>query len=134
MSPVIRVPDELYRKLEKLAVGFDTPTSVIERLVNLHGNLDVSEEEWAESKTSKKPELIFYPKDESEFKALLIEQKKADVTLHTKDGKSESFVWNANRFKEDSNLRGNLWSGFLRGWEEKEIVKAEFRVETDGKI
>lgn len=33
MSPVIRVSDALYKKLEQLAVGFDTPVKVIERLV-----------------------------------------------------------------------------------------------------
>ena len=31
--PVIRITDELYEKLEALAVGFDNPNSVIERLV-----------------------------------------------------------------------------------------------------
>ncbi len=34
MAPVIRVSEELYGQLEKLAVGFDTPANVIERLLN----------------------------------------------------------------------------------------------------
>lgn len=36
MPPVIRVNENLYQELEKLAVGFDTPTNVIERLVNFY--------------------------------------------------------------------------------------------------
>lgn len=32
MCPVIRVSDSLYKKLERLAIGFDTPANVIERL------------------------------------------------------------------------------------------------------
>lgn len=34
MAPVIRVSDELYGKLANLAVGFDTPSNVIERLLD----------------------------------------------------------------------------------------------------
>jgi predicted CopG family antitoxin len=34
MSPVIRVTSEVYSRLEKLAVGFDSPANVIEKLLN----------------------------------------------------------------------------------------------------
>lgn len=132
MSPVIRISDELYKKLEKLAVGFDTPTSVIERLVNVHGSTNMPEEVWVKSKKpkdQKKPELIFYPNDENIFKSLLIKHKKASVVLYTKEGKSENHVWRASRIKASSNLRGNIWSGYLRDWKERGITKAEFSVE-----
>ncbi len=33
MCPVIRIPNDLYKKLEHLAVGFDTPANVIEKLI-----------------------------------------------------------------------------------------------------
>ncbi len=36
--PVIRVSDELFSRLEAYAVGFDTPSAVIERLLNEHEN------------------------------------------------------------------------------------------------
>jgi len=36
MSPMIPVSDEIYSRLEGLAVGFDTPSSVIERLIHEH--------------------------------------------------------------------------------------------------
>ncbi len=131
MCPVVRIPDELFRKLEKLAVGFDTPAAVIERLINLHGNLDVSENEWNDSKQFKKPELIFYPSDEEKFRQLLLREKKAYVLLHNVSGWAELYEWNAGKFSEKSNLRGNIWSGFLRGWREKEIVKAEFFIKEE---
>lgn len=34
MTPVIRISDSLHEKLSRLAVGFDTPAGVIERLVD----------------------------------------------------------------------------------------------------
>lgn len=34
MSQVIRIPKSLYKRLENMAVGFDTPANVIERLVS----------------------------------------------------------------------------------------------------
>ncbi|MFV1977452.1 MAG: hypothetical protein ACC651_17050 [Candidatus Scalindua sp.] len=34
MSPVIRITPEVYSRLEKHAVGFDTPANVIEKLLN----------------------------------------------------------------------------------------------------
>jgi len=37
MSPVIRISDDLYRRLEILAEGFDTPSNVIEKLLNEKG-------------------------------------------------------------------------------------------------
>jgi hypothetical protein len=36
--PVIRISDELFSRLEAYAVGFDTPSAVIERLLNEHEN------------------------------------------------------------------------------------------------
>lgn len=45
MAPVIRVSDELYTELESMAVGFDTPAAVIERLMDAHrSNNDVRRE------------------------------------------------------------------------------------------
>lgn len=40
MCPVIRVSDELFARLESYAIGFDTPSSVIERLLDKHENID----------------------------------------------------------------------------------------------
>lgn len=36
MPPVIRIPESLYSRLEKHAQGFDTPTNVIERLLEYY--------------------------------------------------------------------------------------------------
>lgn len=40
MSPVIRVPDDLYSRLEQHAKGFDTPANVIETLLNHFEGID----------------------------------------------------------------------------------------------
>ncbi len=37
MCPVIRISDDLYKRLEILAEGFDTPSNVIEKLLNEKG-------------------------------------------------------------------------------------------------
>ena len=38
MAPIIRLSDLVYRKLEDLAIGFDTPSMVIERLLDSNPN------------------------------------------------------------------------------------------------
>jgi hypothetical protein len=36
MCPVVRIPDNVYSRLEKHAVGFDTPANVIERILDYY--------------------------------------------------------------------------------------------------
>ena len=42
MSPVIRVPSDIYSRLENHAKGFDTPAGVIEKLLNHFEGIDSS--------------------------------------------------------------------------------------------
>ncbi|MBH0068980.1 MULTISPECIES: hypothetical protein [Pseudoalteromonas] len=117
MKKCIEISSTTYSRLEKIAEGFDTPEAVIVRLLDN-----------AEGKVEIKPELKFYPTDENSFKAQLIENKEAEVVLYKVDGTREITRWKANRLSETSNLRGNLWSGFLRGWKTKGIKSAEFSI------
>lgn len=117
MTRTIEITAETYARLEKLAVGFDSPEAVINRLLDQ-----------AEGKPETKPTLMFFPEDETEFKRELIKTKEAEVVLYKVDGTREVSRWNANKLTESSNLRGNLWSGLLRNWKEKGIKKAEFFV------
>jgi len=117
MAPQIDISDETYDRLSKRAIGFDTPEAVINRLLDQ-----------ANGTRTQKPELVFSPTDEELFKRVLIKRKEAEVVLYKFDGSREIIFWNAQRFKIDSNLRANLWSGQLRGWQEKGIVKAELTV------
>ncbi|MCE9944022.1 hypothetical protein ACEUCS_19370 [Aeromonas caviae] len=120
MPVSITVSDEIFNRLEKLAIGFDTPERVIERL------LDEVDSDSPKS-AGARPKLTFTP-DETAFKNELLTRKKAQVILHFKDGERDVLHWNAERFQPSSNLRANLWSGFLRGWKEKGIIAAEFSV------
>ncbi|MDR2925138.1 MAG: hypothetical protein LBU76_04205 [Azoarcus sp.] len=120
--PKIYVSDVTFQRLKERVTGFnDTPEAVIERL------LDDASAPQPVCKTPK-PELIFRPADEGEFKRLLIQRRRATVVLYKGDGTNETLKWTAKRIKPESDLRGNIWSGYLRGWESKGIVRAEFSV------
>lgn len=120
MPITITVSNEIYSRLEKLAFGFDTPERVIQRLLDNAESID--------SKVTKnKPTLTFVP-DEIAFKNELLASKKAQVILHLQNGERDVLHWNAPRLQPSSNLRGNLWSGFLRNWKDKGIISAEFSV------
>ena len=56
MSPVIRVSDSIYKRLEAQAIGFDNPSSVIERLIDFYES---------QHKTSAKSNFDFGEKDKS---------------------------------------------------------------------
>ncbi|SFG77370.1 hypothetical protein [Neptunomonas qingdaonensis] len=117
MNKSIEISATTYSRLEALAEGFDTPESVIIRLLDkMDGNTDT------------KPTLAFYPSDEQQFKLRLIETKEAEVVIYKVDGSREISRWKANRLSESSNLRGNLWSGFLRGWRGKGIKSVELTI------
>jgi len=117
METTIEITNQTFARLEKLATGFDTPEAVIIRLLdNIEGN------------TESKPVLTFDPTDENEFKQKLIETKEAEVVLYKNNDTREIVIWNANRLSESSNLRGNLWSGLLRGWKNKKITKVELSI------
>ncbi len=120
MPTNITLSDEIYRRLEQLAVGFDTPERVIERLLDDAGNVSIGA-------AISKPSLSFVP-DEITFKNELIKHKKAQIVLHMNNGARDVLHWNASRFQPRSNLRANLWSGTLRNWKEKGIVSAELSI------
>lgn len=113
----IEIEEKTFKRLGNLAVGFDTPDAVINRLIDK-----------VEDKKDVKPILSFTPTDEKNFIRLLVRDKIAEVVLYKSDGSRTISEWRANKLTEQSNLRGNLWSGFLRGWKEKEIISAEFRI------
>jgi hypothetical protein len=72
--------------------------------------------------------LKFFPDNEVLFKTLLIKSQKAYIFLRKVDGTFEQRTWDATRFRETSNLRGNIFSGYLRNWKQKGIVEAKFSI------
>jgi hypothetical protein len=130
MSQVIRIPENLYNRLEKHAQGFDTPANVIEKILNFYeNNCDrknkVSVElTKIEIESPNELEIIYHPGGENIFKKALLENKKAFIRLYKVDGSIENKIWNATKFSSHSDVNGNLRSGYLRGWKDKGIYKA----------
>lgn len=52
--------------------------------------------------------LVFHPQNEEWFKDRLLQTKRVRWVRVFRDGHQEEGVWNANRFKATSNLRGNI--------------------------
>ena len=187
MNKSIEIPQTLYDRLATHSKGFDTPASVIERLVDFYeqhnepsgatpttpshasgtsnstspvvreyGKLQVdffppdlrqfnelpdatpaTPQHASGTNTSTKPivreygklQIDFFPPDLRQFKAFLLRSKQAWVLLHRSDGSKDLHLWNASRFTEKSDVLGNLRSGYLRGWRDKGIVKAEIAIE-----
>src|SRR5690606_16745915 len=127
MPPVIRISDSLYQRLSAHAEGFDTPANVIERLLDQVEGVPPGSGDNSQSDLPR-PKLHFFP-SEDRFRTGLIAGKTGQVVLHYADGSKTEKPWQASRFTERSNLRANIWSGLLRGWEEKQIVSAEFHME-----
>ncbi len=135
MSKVLRISTELYQRLGSHANGFETPASVIERmLTSYEGKSDVNLVATPTNKPDSsilmpdKLEIIYHPLDEYNFKVELLKEKKAYILIVMFDGISEICEWSANKFQEGSNLGRNLRSGYLRGWRDKGIVRAEVSI------
>ncbi len=111
MSPVIRIPGNLHQRLEKHAVGFDTPANVIERLLDIIEGIEpMDRTESVVLKNNKTLPIKLDPEDVGVFKDLLVEKKKANIKIIYNDGRTETKSWNASRFTEKSNVFGNLRS------------------------
>lgn len=134
MSQVIRIQEELYKRLEKYAHGFDTPANVIEKILDFyerHSGNSIEAEQEKPNQSFELPsslEIIYHPGGENIFKQELLKKKQAYILLHKIDGTSELKVWNASKFSPDSTINGNLRSGYLRGWKNKGIYKAEVAI------
>ena len=133
MSQVIRISDSLYKRLEVHATGFDSPSSVIERILNAYEGVEVPENSFDEisimPESSNKLEIIYFSTDEEAFKERFLDSKKAFVKIFYANDTSEIKEWNASRFTKDSKVEGNLRSGYLRGWKKKGILKAEVAID-----
>lgn len=134
MSHVIRIPNDLYRRLEAHTIGFDTPSNVIERILDVYEGVASIEKpvDCNELITpTNKLEILYHPATEEAFKALFIKTKKAFVKIFYTNGNEEIKEWNSPNFVSTSSVAGNLRSGYLRGWKDKGIYKAEISINED---
>lgn len=131
MSQVIRISNELYRRLEAHTVGFDTPSNVIERILDVYEGVSTTEKsvDCNELITpANKLEILYRPVTEEAFKEQFLETKKAFVKMFYTNGSEEIKEWNSPNFAITSSVAGNLRSGYLRGWKDKGIFKAEVSI------
>ncbi len=137
MSQVIRISDELYNRLEAYASGFDTPSNVIEKVLDafdganlnsLNKNSSISNQE---IEPAENLEIIYFIGSEEDFKQELLKCRKAYIKLYYTNGTTEIKEWRALRFSTSSSVNGNLRAGYLRGWKKRGIYKAELAVNSD---
>jgi hypothetical protein len=138
MSQVIRISNDLYKRLEEHATGFDTPSNVIERVLNFYEGIDESNRSNLRDQSSSEGiepatelEIVYYAGSDDDFKNELLSTKLAYIKLHYTNGQTEVKKWNAARFTRKSRVDGNLRSGYLRGWKGRGIYKAELSVNRD---
>lgn len=141
MSQVIRIPDNLYNRLAVYASGFETPAVVIEKILKFyeeaHPNADGGERvvPVQEMLPANSLEISYFSDSEEvsedAFKDQLLDTKRAYIKMYYTNDTSEIKEWNASRFGESSSVDGNLRSGYLRGWKDRGIYKAELAVNRD---
>jgi predicted CopG family antitoxin len=130
MSQIIRISEDLYQRLETYAQGFDTPSKVIEKMINFYENKNnIKPKSINSEKKYTNLEIIYYPSNDIElFKQNLIMARIAYIKLYKINNEIEIKKWNAYRFTKDSDVEKNLRSGYLRGWKNKGIFKAELSI------
>jgi hypothetical protein len=125
MSKVIDLPEDLYQRLASHADGFETPSSVIKKILDAYEGKEVKKNNDNEVVISSKLDIHFYSGSEQEFKEKFLSTKRAFVKLTFSNGTTEIKDWVSPKFINSSSVSGNLRSGYLRGWKKKGIVKAE---------
>lgn len=130
MSQVIRISGNLYQRLAAHAEGFETPSQVIERMVDFYeGRNNTMPLIRPIPETPTKLEIVYYPNNSVDsFKEMLINNRGAYIKLHYTNDTSEIIKWVARRFTVASDVEKNLRSGYLRNWRDKGIVKAELSI------
>jgi len=134
MSQVIRINDDLYKRLEAHASGFDTPSNVIETILTAYeaSSSTIKIATRVDSAPKNEPadalEIIYIDSSEDSFKQMLLDSKKAYIKIYFTNGLSEVKEWSAPKFNISSKVSGNLRSGYLRGWKKRGIFKAELSV------
>jgi len=130
MSQVIRISDQLYKRLEAYASGFSTPSAVIETILDASekANLSIDTHHTSQNlkiSPSNRLDIIYLEGSEEAFKQELLLNKKAYVKIFYNNNTSEIKEWDASSFTNDSKVDGNLRSGYLRSWKKRGIIKAE---------
>ncbi|MGB1109597.1 MAG: hypothetical protein ACPG4N_04545 [Gammaproteobacteria bacterium] len=137
--PSIEIPESTIERLAKHAKPFEPAGQVIERLIDFveaHPRPASPKLPSFDSKPSTHtharlpPRLVihYHPDDYDRFKELLLLKREAWLRLEKLDGSVEFKNWNASQFSATSDVNGNLRSGYLRGWRDKQIVRCDIAI------
>ncbi|MDD4312226.1 MAG: hypothetical protein PHW41_07075, partial [Eubacteriales bacterium] len=72
------------------------------------------------------------PAQQSDFKKLILQKKRANIITYYADGRVEKRIWEADKLSESSNILGNLRSRpeFRNGeWQKRGIIKVVCAIE-----
>ncbi len=73
-----------------------------------------------------KMEILFYEGSEERFKKEFLNRKTAIVKIYSlKKPKPIIKEWRLINFTQNSSVRGNLLSGYLKGWKKKGFYQAK---------
>ncbi len=121
--------------------SLETFSEAIASLLDVHNNVTQPKSQLSSSEVAtrlhanfsrrygKRLEVIYLPSGEENFKRQFLECKKAYIRIFYTDGKIINKTWNAQRFTKASSVRGNLASGYLRGWQQEGICRAKVSIE-----
>ena len=122
-----RFNEEILNKtIEKSINDSDTNELFIRSIIlnNLFENKKIKKSTGL-SKVLHKPILEFIPNEE-EFSKKLSEKHFAKRIIYFQNGEQKEEEWDASNFNDPSKLRSNIFSGPLRDWEKRGIIRAKF--------
>ena len=144
MTKTIEISEDIYERLGRHAQPFETPAQVIQRILDqFESDANKQDEKipaaLSEAKGVARPiveplytgklEINFHPSDSTAFKAHLLRSKAAWILMTYRDGRRVLKHWTAANFKPTSDVMANLRSGYLRGWKEKGLVRADVAID-----
>jgi hypothetical protein len=96
-------------------------------------NHSISVERIETTRTNDLLPITLSPSTEKEFKAQLLIQRKATISIYYLDGTISHRTWNASKFTEKSNLSGNIRSRpefRNQAWQGNGIIKVHVAIES----
>lgn len=132
-----RFSEEVITKvLENLTIRVDAkkqiPTEKVSYISNNLGTTRNKKDNALRSNGGDALDIVLIPDSSSDFKALLLQKKRANIITYYADGRVEKRIWEADKLSESSNIINNLRSRpeFRNGeWQKRGITKVVCAIE-----